>query len=263
MTSAFAIDDRIIAYDDSGDREGPVLVYSNSLGTDLRSWDAVLPFLPHCRHIRWDKPGHGLSDRAGDRPIEALADDLARLLDYLEVDYAVIVGLSVGGLIAQALWAAQPKRIEGLVLCDTAHRIGPEEMWNTRIAAIEEGGLDAIAEGVMQRWFSENFRKDRPAEVEMWRNAMTRAPAEGYTDICRAIRDADLTTAAASITVPTLCVVGEVDVATPPALVRSMADLIGGAEFRVIDRVGHLPCIEAPEVLADAIAAFMGDNEFV
>lgn len=261
MASAFDIDGRIIAYDDSGERDGPVLVYANSLGTDLRSWDAVLRFLPHCRHIRWDKPGHGLSDPAGDRPILALAHDLELLLDALEVELAVVVGLSVGGLIAQALWSSQPHRVAGLVLCDTAHKIGPAEMWDARIAAVEEGGLEAIADAVMLRWFSARFLTDNPAEVRLWRNALTRMTAKGYVATCRAIRDADLTEAARSITVPTLCVVGETDAATPPALVRAMADLIPGADLRVIDGVGHLPCIEAPEVLADAIAGFLGDNE--
>ena len=260
VTQAFSIDGRTIAYLDEGPRQGPVLVYANSLGTDLRSWDAVVPLLPGFRHIRWDKPGHGLSDLVGDRPIEAYAADLAALLRQLAISRVAIVGLSVGGLIAQALAAAEPSLVAGLVLCDTAHRIGPAEMWDARVAAVAADGLASIADAVMERWFSARFRANRPAELALWRNMLVRTPTDGYIAMCRAIRDADLTEAARGITVPTLCLVGSEDAATPPALVRSTAALIPNAGFRLIDGVAHLPCIEVPQMLSGVIAGFLEDN---
>ncbi|MGF1625332.1 MAG: 3-oxoadipate enol-lactonase [Alphaproteobacteria bacterium] len=260
MTQAFSIDGRSIAFADAGPQRGPVLVYANSLGTDLRVWDAVVPLLPGFRHIRWDKPGHGLSDLAGDRPISAHAADLAALLYRLAIPRAVVVGLSVGGMIAQALAAAEPSLVAGLVLCDTAHRIGPAEMWDARIAAVADGGMEPIADAVMERWFSTRFRADRAPELALWRNMLVRTPADGYTAMCRAIRDADLTEAARGIRVPTLCLAGSEDLATPPALVRSTADLIPRAGFRVIDGVAHLPCIEVPQLLSSLVAGFLEDN---
>lgn len=261
MTQAIAIDGRTISFADQGPRDGLALVYANSLGTDLRSWDALVSLFPDRRQIRWDKAGHGLSDFAGERPIQAHAEDLADLLDQRGVDRAVIVGLSVGGLIALALSGLRPEKIAGLVLCDTAHRIGPPAMWDTRIAAIQAGGIESLAESILERWFSAGFRSERAAELGLWRNMLTRTSAAGYLSVCRAIRNADLTAAARAIKVPTLCIVGSDDLATPPDLVRSMAAIIPGAGFTVIDGVGHLPCIEAPEVLAGLISAFLKEHD--
>src|SRR5690606_2225892 len=124
--------------DDGAERAEPgetVLVFTNSLGTDLRVWEPLLPHLPPVgRILRHDQRGHGLSDcPPGPYSIEQLADDLETLLDERRIDRAVLVGLSVGGMVAQALAARRPDRIDALVLCDTAHRIGTPEMWQQRI----------------------------------------------------------------------------------------------------------------------------------
>jgi len=130
---AFHHDGHAIHYSDEGPRDGLPVVFSNSLGTDFRAWDPLLPHLPSgCRIIRYDKAGHGLSDFAGERPIEAHAEDVAALLDHVKVEKAVIVGLSVGGLIAQAFTSANPDRVLAMVLCDTGHKIGTPEIWNPR-----------------------------------------------------------------------------------------------------------------------------------
>ena len=248
---------------DEGPREGVPIVFSNSLGTDFRAWEPLLPHLPDgMRIIRYDKAGHGLSDFAGERPIEAHAEDLAALLDHLDIEKAVVVGLSVGGLIAQAFASAHPARVTALVLCDTGHKIGSPEIWNPRIEAINAGGMDAVLEPTMERWFTARYRAENP-DFAVWCNMLTRTLAEGYCSVGRAIRDADFTDRTRALKVPTLCFVGAQDGATPPALVRELADLIEGAVYEQVEDCGHLPCIEQPEALAAAISGLLKDSGLV
>ena len=254
----------VLHVEDLGPREGLPLVFSNSLGTDFRVWDPLLPHLPDgLRLIRYDKRGHGLSE-CPEGPY-AMADhmqDLAGLLDAIDVKAAVIVGLSVGGLIAQALAVARPDLVKSLVLCDTAHKIGPRENWDTRIAAVEKGGIAALSEAILERWFSTGFRENRREELALWRAMLTRTPAAGYVGTCVAIRDADFTETSGALDLPAVCVVGSEDGATPPELVKSTAELIG-AGFVEIEGVGHLPSVEAPEALAGIIRTFLEENRFV
>ncbi len=239
--------------------EQPVLCFSNSLGTDFRIWDQVAArFAEDYCLMLYDKRGHGLSDLGtGPVTIDRHVDDLLAVADHFGVARFGLVGLSIGGLIGQRLAIRAPERLAALVLCDTAPRIGDADGWNERIAAVERGGLEAIGDAVMERWFTEAYRRQSPQPVRVWRNMMTRQSARGYAASCAAIRDADLTADAARITVPTLVVVGEDDRSTPPDLVRAMAEAIPGAGFAAIPQAGHLPCIEQPEALAGVIADFL------
>jgi 3-oxoadipate enol-lactonase len=167
--------------------------------------------------------------------------------DALGVPPATIVGLSIGGLIAQELYRRRPELFSGLVLSDTAARIGDDASWDARIAAIEAGGVEAVADGVLQRWFTADFRSRRVDELTGWRTMLVRSPKQGYIAACGALKRADLRSHAGSIAVPTLCLVGEEDGSTPVALVRDTADLIGGSRFEIISGAGHIPGIEKPE----------------
>jgi 3-oxoadipate enol-lactonase len=243
----------------------PALVFTNSLGTDLRVWDPLLPELAwRGRRLRFDQRGHGLSDcPPGPYTIDNLADDLEALLDERGIGRTVLVGLSVGGMIAQAFAARRPERVAALVLCDTAHRIGSAEMWQTRIDALQAGGIESLAEPILERWFSARFRTGRPAELALWRNMLTRTPLQGYVATCAAIRDADLTEGAARLVMPTLCLVGSEDGATPPALVRELAALLPAAHFAEIPGAGHLPSVEAPAAMGRLIADFLKEHALV
>lgn len=253
-----------IHFRDEGSGEAPALVFTNSLGTDLRVWDPLLPQLAAARGrrvLRFDQRGHGLSDcPPGPYSIESLADDLGALLDQRGIERALLVGLSVGGMVAQAFAARYPDRVPALVLCDTAHRIGSAEMWQQRIDGLTEGGIAALAEPILERWFSPAFRSAHPAELRIWRNMLTRTPLEGYVATCAAIRDADLTEGAAALAMPTLCLVGGEDGATPPALVRELAGLLPDARFAEIPGAGHLPSVEAPEPMAGLIDGFLKEQ---
>jgi 3-oxoadipate enol-lactonase len=254
----------VLHYADLGPAEKPALVFANSLGTDFRIWNQVVARLgERFRILLYDKRGHGLSE-VGESPyrIDDHVADLAALLDDLAIEQAVICGLSVGGLIAQGLYASRPDLVSALILCDTAHKIGNGETWSQRIAAIEEGGIAAISEAILERWFSKSLRENDPVQLAGWRAMLTRTPRAGYLGTCAAIRDADFTEAAKQISVPAICIVGEEDGATPPALMRETADLIPGCGYEVIKGAGHLPCIEQPAVLSDIMLKFVGENGF-
>ncbi|MCX8998197.1 3-oxoadipate enol-lactonase [Rhizobiaceae bacterium BDR2-2] len=254
------VGDTAIYYRAIGPLDGrPVIAFVNSLGTDFRIWDAVIAELGDAyAYVLHDKRGHGLSD-VGQPPcsIEAHAGDLAALLDHLGVKSAVIWGLSVGGLIAQGLYAARPDLVRGLVLSNTAHRIGTPEMWNARIDAILKDGLGGMIDPVMERWFTPAFRQPDNALYAGCRNMLARQPAEGYCGTCAAIRDADFTAAAARIAVPVLCVGGDLDGSTPPEVVKSLAALVPGSRYVEIAGSGHIPCVEQPVAYAAAVAAFL------
>ena len=246
---------------DEGPRNAHPIVFVNSLGTDFRIWDDLSgPLTKRYRVIRSDKRGHGLSQLwRGSATMADFATDLSALLDRLEVTRATIVGLSIGGLIAQELYRLRPDLVRSLVLPDTAHRIGTEESWNARIRSVETAGIEAIADSVMGLWFSKEYHRTSSDAVAGWRAMLTRTPVDGYLMACRAIRDADLTEQARRIAVSTLCVVGDEDGSTPVALVRELSSLIPGAKFKVIAGAGHLPCIERPEVLRELIEAHVAE----
>jgi 3-oxoadipate enol-lactonase len=235
------------------------IIFINSLGTDFRIWDDIVARLGgEMPMLVYDKRGHGLSDiGAGVRSIDDHADDLSALIDHFGFGKVVLFGLSVGGMVAQRLYARRPECVEALILGDTAHKIGTAESWNSRIATVEREGIEAIADGVLKVWFTPEFHKARAAELAGCRNMLTRQALPGYIGTCMAVRDADFTGSAPGIAVPTLCVVGDQDGSTPPELVRSLAGLIPGSRFEVIRNAGHIPCVEQPDALTGLIRAFV------
>lgn len=241
--------------------EKPQLVFINSLGTDFRIWrDVIVRFVGEAGIVTYDKRGHGLTEATpAPYTIDDHVGDLIALLDHLGVKGAVIVGLSVGGLIAQSLASKRPDLVRALVLCDTGMKIGNEAIWNQRIEAIQSKGMEAIGDAVMERWFTPDFRDKHADEVAGYRTMMTRIPMDGYIGTCAAIRDADLTDIATTLPQPTACIVGDQDVSTTPAIVAEMAKTIPGARYDVIKDCGHLPCVEQPHMLADIIKAFVAD----
>ncbi|MFC7395735.1 3-oxoadipate enol-lactonase [Chelatococcus sp. GCM10030263] len=249
------VGDLTLHYADEGPRKPDAVVFINSLGSDLRIWDEVAPAIAkHHRVIRYDKRGHGLSSVGpGEARMDDFVADLAGLLNALGVEKVTLVGLSIGGIIAQLFHARHPDRLLSLVLCGTAHRIGSAEGWAGRIETVRAEGIAAVADVTMERWFTANFRASRPAELEGCRNMLTRTPLKGYIAGCAALRDADLSEAAKAITVPTTCIVGRDDSSTPVDLVRSLADLVRGSAFHVVDQAAHIPCVEQPEIMVRLI----------
>jgi 3-oxoadipate enol-lactonase len=249
--------DAVFHIRDEGPRDGRVVVFANSLGTDLRVWDALMPCLPEgLRTVRFDKRGHGLSD-ASPAPyhMDVLVSDAEAICDGLGLDNVTFVGLSIGGLIGQKLASKRPDLVKALVLMDTAAKIGAAEMWQSRIDTIREHGIAALADAIIERWFTPQFRKSNP-QLSLWRNMLVRTTVDGYTGCCAAIAGADLTETTRALTLPVMAMVGESDGSTPPDLVRATAGLCGAA-FHAIADAGHLPCVEQPEMTARLLSEFL------
>ena len=246
-----------IHYRVDGPADGPTVVFANSLGTDMRLWDPILPLLPKgLRLIRWDKRGHGLSTvPSGPYSMGSLITDCERLLDHLIVKECVFVGLSIGGMIAQGLAAKRLDLIRAMVLSNTAAKIGNPALWDERIAAVHANGVESLADAVMERWFSEGFRNT--PELELWRNMLVQQAGNGYAGCSAAISGTDFYTTTSNLRLPTLGIAGSEDGSTPPDLVRETTDLIPGSQFHLIRRAGHLPCVEQPEEYAQVLTDFL------
>ena len=251
------LDNVDLHFREDGDPEGRPVVFANSLGTDLRLWDKIIPMLPSgLRLIRYDKRGHGLTSCP--KPpftMGALVSDIEALNDHLGVKDAVVVGCSVGGLIAQGLAVKRMDQVRAMVLANTGAKIGTTEMWQERIDAVARGGVEALADAVMDRWFSKDFLAT--AELAAWRNMLTRTPDDGYAGVSAAISGTDFYTTTASLTLPTLAIAGSEDGATPPDLVRETAALVKGSRFELIRGAGHLSMVEKPEVFAELLVGFL------
>lgn len=252
----------VVHYRDEGPRGAPAIVFVNSLGTDLRIWDGVVAALiSDYRVVTYDKRGHGLSSvPAAPYTVDDFSGDLLELADHLGLDRFALVGVSVGGMIALRFALDHPERLVAVVACDTAAQIGDAATWNGRIDAVRSGGMEAIADAVLLRWFPTTIRDGRDAEIAGWRNLLLRSPVEGYVGTCAALRDADLTAKVGSISVPTLVIVGAEDQSTPVALVRATSDRIPGARFEVIEKAGHIPSIDQPERLTQLIANHIAEH---
>jgi len=247
-----------IHYRLDGKQESPVLVLSNSLGMDLSMWDAQVPaFTERFRLLRYDSYGHGASAiGAGGIKIDRLGQDVVRLLDHLGIATASFCGLSVGGLVGQWLGLNAAKRMEKIVLCNTAARIGTADSWNSRIDAVNKGGIPSISKGILERWFTASFREREPGTVDRLRKILEATPAEGYVATCAAIRDADLRGEVSKIRATTMVIAGRHDKATPPEGGRYLAEQIVASRYVELD-AAHLSNVELPEQFSDEVLKFL------
>jgi len=248
---------------EDGDPQGAPVLFVNSLGTDLRMWDGVVARLPAgLRLIRHDMRGHGLSDcPAPPYAMGALVRDTERLLDLAGARGAVVVGLSVGGLIAQGLAVKRPDLVSALVLSNTGARIGTPGIWDERLRLLRAGGLAALSEATMQRWFSARFRAT--TGCALWRHMFERTPADGFEGTAMAIAGTDMFTPTSGLRLPLLALAGSEDAATPPDLLRELAGLVPGARLHLFRGAGHLPCIEQPEAYAETLIQFLKETGHV
>ncbi|MEO1423223.1 MAG: 3-oxoadipate enol-lactonase [Pseudomonadota bacterium] len=246
----------------SGPADGPPILFLHAVGTDHRVWDGVKPTLPAgMRTVAMDLRGHGQSTPLmPDRSMADLVADAARVLHALRIEQAMVVGVSLGGMIAQGLAAERPELVRALVLIATGAKIGTPQMWQERVEAIRAGGLDAQADTILARWFSAPFRQAEPEIVASWRERFVSVDQASYCQACLAIGETDLFDSTARLRIPTLGISGTADPSTPPDLVRETVDLIPGSQFALIRGCGHLPPIECPEVVATAISEFIADT---
>ncbi|MCH2094494.1 MAG: 3-oxoadipate enol-lactonase [Rhodobacteraceae bacterium] len=246
-----------VNYRIDGTPDGPPVVFSNSLATDLRLWDKIIPMLPQqCCYIRYDKRGHGLTDvTPGPYSMGMLVKDLESLLVHLRIQDAVVVGLSIGGMIAQGLAAKRLDLVRALVLSNTGAKIATRDIWAQRIETAKAGGMAALVDPTMQRWFSKNFQGTE--EFHAWRNMFLQTSAEGYAACGAAIAGTDFITPTSALRLPVLGIAGNDDSATPPDLVRETANLVPGSKFELIRGSGHLSCVDAAEDYARIVTEFL------
>lgn len=251
------LDDVTIHWREDGDPNGAPIVFSNSLGCDLTMWDQLLPLLPRgLRVIRYDTRGHGQSSvPKGPYSMGALVRDAERLMDHIDIRDAVFVGLSMGGMIAQGLAVKRLDLVRAVVLSNTGAKIDQPAMWQDRIDAVMAGGVEAVADASMERWFTRAFRESD--QLAKWRAMYVGQSAIGFSACMSAISGTDFYTPTSGLRLPALGIAGSDDGSTPADLVREMIDLIPGSEFAVIRRAGHLPCIERPDAYADVLTAFL------
>lgn len=246
-------------YDLTGPEGAPVVAFSNSIGTTLELWDTQVPALSdRYRLLRYDTRGHGRSPVAGGRTtMEDLADDLAGLLDALGVERAHVVGLSLGGMTAQAFAVRHPHRLEGrgLVLMGTSAHLPTG--WDERAALVREKGMGAIVDAVLARWFTPPFLQQHPERVAPLRERFLDVDREGYALCCGAIRDMDLRDTNAAITARTLLIAGADDPATPPPMMEDIRARVPDAEMVVLSRAAHIMNVERPEAVNRYLAAFL------
>jgi 3-oxoadipate enol-lactonase len=245
-----------------GTRGSPALVLSNSLGTDLAMWEPQLAALrPHFCIVRYDTRGHGQSGvPPGPYTMEDLGRDVVALLDHIETERASFCGVSLGGMTGMWLGVHAPSRIDRLVLANTAPRMAPPDLWNQRIEKVNAGGMRAISDAVLARWFTADFIAREPSTLAQMKTMMERQPPGGYVACCAAVRDMDQREDVARVRAPTLLISGAHDAATPPAEAAFLASRIPGA--RVVELpAAHISNIEASAAFNAALASFLPHKE--
>lgn len=250
MNSILAEDGIRLHYWIDGPADAPVVLFVNSLGTDLRMWTPqVAAFADRLRVVRYDSRGHGRSDAPpGPYTLERLALDALALLDALNVERAHVCGLSLGGMVALWLAIHRPARVGRAVFANTAARIGSDVTWTARSEAVQAGGMAAIRDAVLARFLSAGFRASHPDVTRTVSEMLLATPPHGYIGCCAALRDADLRHLASTIEAPSLVIGGELDEATSPAQAEDLHAAIVPSELMVIPGVAHLSNLEAPDL---------------
>lgn len=249
-----------LAYRVEGRDAGDALVFVNSLGTDLRMWDAQARSLGRTfRVIRYDCRGHGESDVTGDATtLEQLGRDLVTLLDLVGVERAHICGLSLGGIVAQWVAIHHPERVARAVFANTAARLGSRESWDARIATVREQGMAGVSDAVVGRFLGAEFRATHPDVERHIREMVEATPPAGYVAACVALRDADLRAEVRGIAVTALVIVSEHDESVPAWQGEELHDSIAGSERVMILGAAHLSNVVRPDEFTHHVARFLG-----
>jgi 3-oxoadipate enol-lactonase len=247
----------------SGPKGAPVVLLSNSLGSNTRMWDPQVPALAErYRVVRYDLRGHGRSP-APDGPytLADLAADALALLDRLDVERAHMVGLSLGGMVSMQLAATAPERVDRMVLCCTSAYLPPAAGWHDRAATVRADGIGAVAEAVVGRWLTPAFAAASPTLVANLRAMVEATPDEGYASCCEAIATMDLRPRLRDITAPTLLVAGSDDPAIPPDHAPAIAAELPYARAVVVGPAAHLGNVEQPEAVGRYILSHLLDGD--
>ncbi len=237
-------------------REGAqVVVLSNSLGTTQELWERQLPALAEHFHVlTYDHPGHG-SSPLPEPPctVESLAQGLLALLDELGVERVSLCGVSLGGMVGMALALAAPERVERLVLACTSAYLGPPEGMAERARIARTQGPEALADTVVDRWFTPELAREEPATVARFHAMVAATPPEGYARCAEAVGAWDARQRISAIAAPVLVLAGANDPATPVEHAELIASRIPAARLQVLERAAHLANVERAEAFTSAV----------
>ena len=248
----------IIHVEVEGPHNGPVLMLSNSLGTNLHMWDDQAPaWSRYFRLVRYDRRGHGQSSVPKWRyTMERLGRDVLAVLDALKIAKINWCGLSMGGMVGQWLGANAPARVDKLVLSNTSSYFADKALWEGRLKTVREKGLGALVDANMERWFTKDFRERNPQAMTRMREMFLATKPEGYLGCCEAIRDMDHRPLLAKINAPTLVIAGKHDPATPVDGNEFICQHIPIAQIAVLD-AAHIANIERPQAYTDTVLKFL------
>ena len=259
MNQKIKVGELDVTYRFDGPADRPVLLMSNSLMSNLTMWDPTVPALAdRFRILRYDTRGHGQTTvTPGPYSIGMLADDAVGLLDALGIRQAHIMGLSMGGMIAQQIGARYPDRALSLLLCDTASEMPPRTMWEERLAIARSQGISGLVDGTIKRWFTAPFIERAPQEIAKVREMILGTPVEGYMNCAGAVRDMAQTTMLLKIKAPTLVITGRQDPACTVEQSTVLHRMIDTSRMIVIEDAAHLSNIEQPTVFNREIRNFL------
>jgi 3-oxoadipate enol-lactonase len=244
-----------------GTGDGLPVMMSHALGLDHTMWNPLAAALsPRHPVLRYDHRGHGGSQKpAGPYSLDELVDDAARLIDEWGRGPVVFVGLSMGGMVGQGLGIRYPDKVRALVLANTTSQY-PEAaapVWQQRIAAVQAGGMAAVADGVVERYLNADYRAAHPEVTVALRAQLLRADATGYLACCHAVAGVNWLDRLDGIKVPTLVIAGARDVGATPAMAQAIAECIAGSELEVFDDASHLSLAEVPERFIERVRRFI------
>jgi len=239
---------------------GPAVVLLHPLGVERRYWDPILPLLPRLTVLSYDLPGHGATKTGGVNSVEAMADQLAELLAQAGVAKAHVVGVSLGGLVAQLFAVRHPERLDRLVLVDTVPRYPPpvREQWKQRAATARSAGMGPLVAPTLASWFTPSFLAADGPGVAAIRTMLAEVEPEGYAMACEALEAADATELATAINAPTLLVCGDDDMPPFTAAVSWFAERIPRTETVWLSPAQHAGVLEHPQAFATALTTFLG-----
>ena len=241
-----------------GDSAKPALLVSNSLSSDLSMWDGQIPeWSKHFRVVRYDQRGHGGSAVPdGPYSMERLGRDAIGVLDALGIEQAHWCGLSLGGMTGMWVATHAPHRLGRVILANTAAQMGPPDLWNGRIRMATRGGMEALADPTITRWFTQDFIARAPDEIARMRAMVLRTPVKGYQGCCAAIRDMDQREAIRRVGNPTLVLIGKHDPATTPAAGQLIHERIAGSKAVMLD-AAHIGNVEDAQAFLKATLDFL------
>ena len=255
-----AVNGTTLDYRFNGPEGGPLVMLSNSLGSNYSMWEPQLPALKGAgfRVLRYDSRGHGKSAvPQGPYSMELLAADAVGLMDALSIEKVHFCGLSMGGMVGQMLGTHHGGRLRSLTLCDTTAHVGSPEIWHQRIETARNKGMANLAEATIDRWITKAGQERLPREVDKVRTMIGNTPVEGFCACCVAIRDMDQRESIRAVTTPILVIVGEEDQGTPVEAARLIHERIAKSQLVILPQAAHLANIEQAGAFNTALLKFL------